>query len=256
MAAANDLDNAAKPWTVDDLIGHVRLVIPDITEDVLNSLLLYIKSAGVTSEADIDKIEARKLSAIVGAEDAIALLDYFRKQALISKKPLCHVDTSPTAAAPQAPAIAPVGGVSQDMVQIFKMVLEMQNHNNEQNRKVMTDMQTSQKDFLGSVKDAMAETASMVKGTLDTVKEQITAQATMQQQAIAAMQQNTESAAAMNRAAMSAVELNMQRTCKMNSETTQLVHKSIVDVLEQQRKTAEKVEKMSQEAAKNECVIQ
>ncbi|XP_072144192.1 uncharacterized protein [Dermacentor andersoni] len=255
MAAAYDLDNGTKPWTVEDLIGLVRVVIPDITEDVLNSLLGYIKSAGVTSEADIDKIEGSKVSAIVGAENAIALLDYFRKEALIRKNPPCHAVTSPTAAAAQPSAVATVGGVSQDMVQIFKMLAEMQKDGNEQNMKLMKDMQTMQKDFLESVKDTMVQTSSMVKDTLATVTKQTTDQARMQRETIAAMQQTTEAATKMNQEAMRAVQLNMAETRKMNSETTELVQKSIADMLEAQRKSAERIERMCQPPPKDDCVI-
>ncbi|XP_065280184.1 uncharacterized protein [Dermacentor albipictus] len=291
MAAANDLDNGAKPWTAEDLIGHVRLVLPDITEDVLKSLLLYIKSAGVTSEADIDKIEAKELSAIVGAENAIALLDYFKKQALISKKPLCHVDTSPTAAAAQPspvapvggvsqdmvqfptaaaaqpPAVAPVGGVSQDMFQLFKMVVEIQKDGNEQNRKTMEnmqkmqlktmeDMQKTQTQFLVTVKEAVVETSSMVKDALETVTKQTTEQARMQRETLTAMQQTTEAATKTNQEAMSAMQLNMAETRRMNSETTQFVHQSIATMLEEQRRSAQEVQKMLKPAPKDDCVIQ
>ncbi|XP_050035672.2 uncharacterized protein [Dermacentor andersoni] len=256
MAAANDFDNGAKPSAVEDLIGHVRVVIPDITEDMLNSLLVYIKSAGVTSEADIDNIEARELSAIVGAENAIALLDYFRKQALISKKPLCPVVTSPTAAAAQESAVAPVGGVSQDMVQLFKMVVEMQKDGNEQNRKAMDDMRITQMQFLGTVKDAMVETSSMVKDALETVTKQTTEQARMQRETLTAIQQTTQAATKTNQEAMSAMQLNMAETRRMNSETTEFVHKSIATMLEEQRRSAEKVEKRLQPAPKDDCVIQ
>ncbi|XP_070393245.1 uncharacterized protein [Dermacentor albipictus] len=279
MAAANDLDNGTKPWTVEDLIGLVRVVIPDITEDVLMSLLVYIKSAGVTSEADIDKVEASKVSAIVGADNAIALLDCFKKEALIRKNPPCHAVTSPTAAAAQPSAVATVGGlsqdmvqipiaaaaqpsavatvggVSQDMVQIFKMLVEMQKDGNEQNMKMMKDMQTMQKDFLESVKDTMVQTSSMVKDTLATVTKQTTEQARMQQETIATIQQTTEAATKMNQEAMRAVQLNMAETRKMHSETTELVQKSMADMLDAQRRSAERIERMSQLPPNRDCVI-
>ncbi|XP_049525346.1 uncharacterized protein LOC119456839 isoform X8 [Dermacentor silvarum] len=256
MAAANDLDNGTKPWTVEDFIRHVWVVIPDITSEVLKSVLEYVKSAGVTSEADIDKIEGSKLSAIVGPEKAIELLDYFRKEASNSKKPLYREDTSGTAggSAPSAAVIPAAGGGSQ-MGQLFMMALEMQRQGNQQNWQMMKAMQETQKEFLGEVSTMMKETSSVVKDTLETMTKQTTEQANMHRETLTAMQNNTAAASRMNSETLLAVQQSMNETRKMNSETIKMVSQSMANMLEAQRKSAREIEEMIKESHQNGCVI-
>lgn len=256
MAAANDLDNGMKPWTVEDLIRHVRVVIPDITSEVLISVLEYVKSAGVTSEADIDKIEGSKLSAIVGPEKAIELLDYFRKEASNSRKPLYHEDTSGTAggSAPSA-ALIPAAGGGSEMGQLFMMALEMQRQGNQQNWQMMQAMQQTQKEFLGEVSTMMKETSSVVKDTLKTMTEQTTKQANMHQETLKAMQNNTEAASKMNSDTLLAVQQNMNETRRMNSQTTNLVRETMANMLDAQRRSTQEIEAKIKESRQNECVI-
>ncbi|XP_065280213.1 uncharacterized protein [Dermacentor albipictus] len=280
MAAANDLDNGTKPWPVKDLICHVRVVIPDITEDVLYSLLVYIESAGVTSAADVNKIEGGKLSAIVGAENAIALLNYFRKADLTRKNPPRPATMSPTAVATQpyaaaagggssqemvqVPTAAPTqpdagaagGGSSHEMVQVFKMAMAMQQHGNEQNQQLMERMHTMQSNMMGSMAATLSETSSTVKNAMETVTKQVTEQAERHRETIAAMQETTVSATNMNREAIRAMRENMVETRMMNSEANELVRSGIADMREEQRRSAEREERASQPPPKEECVIQ
>ncbi|KAH9375373.1 hypothetical protein HPB48_006535 [Haemaphysalis longicornis] len=197
-------------------VDQVCGILPNVTPDLLEKLLEYLKSAGVRSEADIAKVDECQVAAILGHEDAKKLMDYF-------KKPDGHDD-------------AEAG-------------------EREEPRGVLMAMQQRQERTLNAVTSAMAEMTAMHKGTLDKMTEQMTEQSRMHQETIRAMNEQMQTTARMHGETLQAVQHGMRETQRMNAETLAQVTKSITATLEAQERSMHEYRLELARQKHDNCVI-
>lgn len=151
----------APEWLA-NFVRQICEVLPEITPHMLTTLLEYLVSAGARSEADIAKMNPRRLAAVIGREDARLLLLHFKVQKLMKAE-------SPT-----------VGN------RLLALIM-MQKIETERNRRMLVMMQRKQDQTLDVIKQLMAEMTALNKGALDKMSQQMVDQSRMHQEALRMM---------------------------------------------------------------------
>lgn len=280
MAENSDPTLKAVLIFVDQVCG----ILPNITPDLLEKLLEYLKSAGVHSEADIGKVDEHQVAAILGHEDAKKLMDYFKKPEPVKVE--LPSSSTPNSALPVAPQQPTATGFSQgggrenavnvslpvalqqpmtvgssngngrdNTMDILQMVMMMQKMESEKNREMLMAMQQSQERTLNAVTSAMAEMTTMHKGTLDKMSEQMTEQSKMHQETIRAMNEQMQTTAKMHGETLQAVQHGMRETQRMNAETLAQVTKSMTATLEAQERSMHEYRMELAQQRHDSCVI-
>lgn len=224
-----------------NFVDKVRVILPTITPDLLKKLLEYLQSVGVSSEADIDKVNEHQLASVLGPENARQLLDYFKKKApvIAAAPPTPAAMNSPLpVAVPQMMAIGSNCGDGRgNTMEILQMVMAMQRLDGDKNRAMLMAMQQSQDKTLGAVTNAMTEMSAMHKGTLATMSEQMTRQSEMHKETIKVMNEQMKTTAQMHGETLQAVQQGMAETQRMNAQTLTQVTTTMAATLEAQEKS-------------------
>lgn len=225
-----------------NFVDKVREILPTITPDLLKKLLGYLESLGVSSEADIGKVNEHQLASILGHDNAKKLLDYFKKiepvGAAAPPTPYATNSPLPVAMPPQTVAIGSNGGDGRgNTMEILQVVLAMQKMEGDKNREMLMAMQHSQDRTLGAVTNAMTEMSTMHKGTLDTMSKQMTKQSEMHQETIKVMNEQMKMTSKMHGETLQAVQNSMTETQRMNAQTLAQVTSTMTATLEAQEKS-------------------
>lgn len=230
-------------------------ILPDVTTDIMDELFALLESAGVRSEVDFGKVDGSKLADVVGFDNAVKLLDYFKKQKPEKgEAPRSSASTSSSeSAAPQVMTVSrrPQDG-SEVYLGMFEMVMKMQAMQHERDREIAQESQKSQTAALEAVTTAMKEMSTMHKGTLDKMSEQMTQQSKLHKETIQAMNTHMTATASMHQKTLETVHHGMREAQKMNADTLTHVTSTLTTALEGQEKRMQesnrKQSQMHQEA--------
>lgn len=242
-----------------NFVDKVCVILPAITPDLLKKLLEYLESVGVSSEADIDKVNEHELASVLGHDNARKLLDYFKKEepVITAAPPTPSVMNSPLPVAmPQMMAIGSNYGDGRgNTLEILQMVMAMQRMDGDKNREMLMAMQQSQDKTLGAVTKAMSEMSEMHKGTLATMSEQMTKQSEMHQETIKVMNEQMKTTSKMHGETLQAVQQGMAETRKMNAETLTQVTQTMAATLEAQEKSMQEYRLSLARQNNNKCAV-
>ncbi|XP_077536853.1 uncharacterized protein LOC144149196 isoform X2 [Haemaphysalis longicornis] len=158
------------PEWLENFVRQICEVLPDITPHMLTTLLEYLVSAGARSEADIAKMNPRRLADVIGREDARLLLLHFKMRKLMKAQ-------SPT-----------VGNR-------LLALITMQKIETERNRRMLVMMQRKQAETLDAVEQLMAEMTAVNKAALDVTSQHMVGQSEMHQEALRMMNEQMKTMA-------------------------------------------------------------
>lgn len=236
---------------------QVHGVLPSIVPDVLEKLLEFLLSAGLRSEADIEKLDEHQLAAIIGDVDAKRLLCYLKKQQPEEVETYSFPSTigSLVAGMPESEAAVPSSGENLGgTIDLLKMIMMMQKMEADKNREIIMAVTAMQDKTLNAVMKQVSDVTTMHKDTLDKMSEQMTKQSKMHQQTVEVMSEQMKTAARMHGETLKTVQQGMAEAQKMNTTTLNEVTKNITGALEAQEKNMQEFTRILATRRDN-CVI-